>query len=388
MMPTMPGRAQEPLFSGQPPRKIAIFRALQLGDMLCVVPALRALRAAAPLSHIVLIGLPWATTFAKRFSKYIDSLLVFPGFPAFPEQPAHINAIPHFLSEAQRQRFDLALQMHGSGSLSNAFAVMVGAERSAGFFVPGQYCPDPNTYLPWEEREHEVLRYVRLMRHLGVRPAGEHLEFPLTEADYRALQRCDIGLPAPGAYVCIHPGARLPSRRWLPQRFAEVADRLAMEGLKIVLTGSADESDVVRAVQKAMRMPALDLTGKTELGTLAALIAQARLLVSNDTGVSHIAAAVATPSVIISCGCDTARWAPLDEARHCVLSADVSCRPCMHQVCPTGHQCADDISVEAVLEMAARALHMTHEMTYATTHDIKHGMQHGHVIAIKTGMHL
>ncbi|HEY0847290.1 MAG TPA: glycosyltransferase family 9 protein [Noviherbaspirillum sp.] len=372
-MKTLAGvqEAAWPIFGGrQPPRKIAIFRALQLGDMLCVVPALRALRQAAPLSQIALIGLPWATTFVKRFSKYVDSLLVFPGFPAFPEQQAHLYAMPNFLAEAQRQRFDLAIQFHGSGSLSNPFVVMLAAERNAGYFVPGQYCPDPQSFIPWMEREHEVLRYLRLLGHLGVRPAGEHLEFPLNDADYRSLQRCQTGLPPPGTYVCIHPGARLPSRRWMPQRFAEVADRLALEGMRIVLTGSADEAEVVREVQRRMRMPALDLCGKTELGALAALIAQARLLVSNDTGVSHIAAALATPSVIVSCGSDIARWAPLDQARHQVLSADVGCRPCMHQVCPTAHECAADISAELVAETAARALDMA-----------------CNVMAIKTGMH-
>ena len=75
--------------------------------------------------------------------------------------------------------------------------------------------------------EHEVRRYLRLMTFLGAAAQGEQLEFPLTDADYRALQRSRAELPAPGSYVCIHPGARLPSRRWLPQRFAEVADGLA-----------------------------------------------------------------------------------------------------------------------------------------------------------------
>ena len=346
------------LFGGtQPPRKIALFRALQLGDMLCAVPALRALRAAAPLSHITLIGLPWATTFVKRFSKYLNNLVVFPGIPAFPEQPAHVNAIPNFLSEAQRQRFDLAIQMHGDGSLSNPLLVLFAAERNAGFHVPGAYCPDPATFVPWDAHEHEVRRLLRLVHHLGVTPQGEHLEFPLTDADYRALQRCQLNLPAPGSYVCIHPGARLASRRWHPQRFAEVADRLAQSGAKIVLTGSPDEAGVVKEVQQAMRMPALDLCGKTDLGALAALLAQARLVVSNDTGISHLAAAVATPSVIVSCGSDPARWAPLDHHRHHVVSADVDCRPCMHASCPSGHACAENIPAEVVTAMATRVLH-------------------------------
>lgn len=344
------------LFGDKPPRKIALFRALQLGDMLCAVPAMRALRAAAPLAQITLVGLPWASSFAKRYSRYIDNLLVFPGFPGLPEQPLHLHSVPHFFAEAQRQRFDLVLQMHGNGSLSNPIAVLFGAEHTAGFYRPGEYCPDPNTFLPWEDRAHEVLRCVQLMEYLGIAPQGDHLEFPLADADYRALQRSHLGLPPPGSYVCVHPGARLPSRRWLPQRFAEVADRLAERGLKIVLTGAPDEVDVVRAVQRAMRMPALDLAGKTELGALAALIAQARLVVSNDTGISHLAAAVATPSVIVSCGSDPQRWAPLDQVRHHVISAAVNCRPCMHWECPTAHECAEDVAADTVAAMATRLL--------------------------------
>jgi ADP-heptose:LPS heptosyltransferase len=339
-----------------PPRKIAVFRALQLGDMLCAVPALRALRAAAPRARITLIGMPWAASFARRFSAYIDDLMVFPGYPGFPEQPADVAAMPHFLAEAQRRRFDLAIQLHGSGTLSNPLMVLFGAERNAGHFSPEQYCPDTLRFRPWVEGEHEVLRFIRLMDFLGVPAQGTHLEFPLSDADYRGLQRSHADLPAPGTYACVHPGARLPSRRWFPERFAEVADRLAASGLRIILTGSADEAPVVSAVRQAMRMPALDLSGKTDLGGLAALLSRAKLVVSNDTGISHVAAAVATPSVIVSCGSDAQRWSPLDGQRHHVLSAPVSCRPCMHLECPIGHPCAAEISAETVAQAAGNIL--------------------------------
>jgi ADP-heptose:LPS heptosyltransferase len=337
-------------------RKIAVFRALQLGDMLCVVPALRALRAAAPQAHITLIGMPWAAGFVKRFSAYIDDLMLFPGHPGFPEQPFNLTAMPHFLSEVQRRRFDLAIQLHGSGGLSNPLIVLFGAESNAGHYAPGQYCPEPDRFRPWIDTEHEVQRFTRLMGFLGIPGQGEHLEFPLTEADYRSLQRSHSDLPAPGTYVCVHPGARLPSRRWLPARFAEVADRLATSGLRVILTGSPDEAEVVGAVRRAMRMPALDLSGKTDLGALAGLIARARLVVSNDTGISHVAAAVATPSVIVSCGSDADRWAPLDHERHHVISASVDCRPCMHVQCPTRHECAEEVSAAVVLQAAERIL--------------------------------
>lgn len=347
------------------PQRIAVLRALQLGDMLCVVPALRALRVAAPRARITLVGLPWAQSFVSRFSKYVDDLLVFPGFPGFPERQLDLAAMPRFIEEAQRRDFDLAIQMHGSGKLSNSVAMLLGAKQTAGFHERGNDCSDPACFIEWDEREHEVLRYLRLMESIGIAPQGEGLEFPLFEADYETLRGSHDLLPAPGSYVCVHPGARLPSRRWLPQRFAEVADRLADSGLQVVLTGSEEERGVVQAVMHFMRAPALDLCGKTNLGGIAALLAQARMVVCNDTGISHVAAAVATPSVIICCGSDPVRWAPLDSARHAVVGAPVACRPCMHFSCPIGHHCATNITADTV---SAIAVHMlaANEITHST----------------------
>src|SRR4051794_29268472 len=93
------------------PRRIAIFRALQLGDLLCTVPALRALRAALPRAEIVLIGLPWAESFISRFDRYLDRFIEFPGYPGLPERPPRVDRIPAFLEAVRREQFDLALQM-------------------------------------------------------------------------------------------------------------------------------------------------------------------------------------------------------------------------------------------------------------------------------------
>jgi ADP-heptose:LPS heptosyltransferase len=122
---------------------------------------------------------------------------------------------------------------------------------------------------------------------------------------------------APGSYVCIHPGARAASRRWPPEEFAAVADRLADEGLRVVLTGSGEEIGLTRGVAAAMRAPAVDTAGRTGLGGMAVLLRGARLVVCNNTGVSHLTAALRTPSVVLfheQAECD--RWAPLDRGRH------------------------------------------------------------------------
>jgi ADP-heptose:LPS heptosyltransferase len=325
--------------------KIAVVRALQLGDLLCAVPALRALDAEFPAARIALVGLPWAREFVERFRRYLDEFIEFPGFPGMPERPCAPEALPPFFEAMKARRFDLALQMHGSGDYMNPLTLMMGARRSAGFFLPDHACPDAQRFAEWREDEHEVLRWLRLLAHIGVPAKGSHLEFPLQPQDWdewRALRLAD--------YVCLHPGSQLPSRRWPAERFASVGDALAKAGWRVVLTGSKAEAPLTRRVAAAMQAPATDLAGRTSLGTLGAVVARARLLVSNDTSVSHIAAAMRTPSVVVACGSDPQRWAPLDRHLHRVIGYEVGCRPCRHASCPIGHPCALGVSAHDVLQ--------------------------------------
>jgi ADP-heptose:LPS heptosyltransferase len=172
------------------PRRVAVFRALQLGDLLCAVPALRALRAALPWAQIVLIGLPWAEAFANRFSQYLDGFREFPGWPGLPERPCELQRIPGFLAAVREERYDLVLQMHGSGGLTNPLTALYGGRVHAGFYNPGDYCPDDTRFLPFPARVPEVWRHLRLLDFLGVPHQGEELEIPLSPEDRR---RCRLG---------------------------------------------------------------------------------------------------------------------------------------------------------------------------------------------------
>lgn len=292
-------------------------RVLHLGDMLCATPALRALRHALPSAKITLMGLPWAELLPKRFPRYIDAFLHMPGYPGFPEQRFQPEAFLSFLEESQHRRFDIAIQMHGDGRNSNALLAMLGARLTFGFYRAGQYCPDPNRFMPYPETIPEPLRLLELMEFLGATPQGEHLEFPLFPEDFTEAE----ALIQPERlsqyrYVCVHPGSREPARRWSPEGFAKVADTLAAEGLTIVLTGSDEDGDATHEVAQMMRAPSIDLCGRTSLGSLGVLLSRSALLVCNDTGVSHMGAALRTPSVIAFVSSDVERWAPLDRERH------------------------------------------------------------------------
>ncbi|HEY0062668.1 MAG TPA: glycosyltransferase family 9 protein [Telluria sp.] len=295
---------------------IAVFRALQIGDMLCAVPALRALRAAMPEARIALVGLPWAAQFVARFSQYVDEFIPFPGHEAFPEQPVRAHELADFYAGMRSRRFDLALQMHGSGEHSNPVTRAFGARRLAGY--GDRTGTHGELFIPFPEAGEEPLRLLELTSHLGAPDCGNHLEFPLTEDDERELGASGLGAGlSKGHYICVHPGARDRDKCWPPIRFAQVADRLASEyGLKVVLTGSANEAPLTAAVASRMRSPAIDAAAPISIGAMAALMRDASLLLCNDTGVSHIAAGLRLNSVVVFSKADITRWAPLDRHRH------------------------------------------------------------------------
>ncbi|MBF1999279.1 MAG: glycosyltransferase family 9 protein [Synechococcales cyanobacterium M58_A2018_015] len=314
--------------------RIAIVRALPgLGDMLCLVPTLRALRAAFPMAEITLIGLPGIKTLMQRFRPYIDGWLEFPGYPGIPEVPLLPSRTMEFLAQVQQTPFDLALQLHGSGSYINSFTLLLGAKQTAGFFPVGQACP-AELFLPYPDQTSEIWRNLRLIEWLGIPLQGDALEFPVYESDRQEacalIQRYGL---QPDRYLCLHPGASISSRRWDAQHFARVGKALATQGWQIVLTGSQSERKLTEAVAQRMTTPSINLAGQTSLGGMAALLSQARLLIANDTGVSHLAAALAVNSVVIFSDSDPQRWGPLDRQRHAVLV-----RPAPDAVLAAAHQ--------------------------------------------------
>ncbi len=342
-----------------PPRSIVVFRALQLGDLLCSMPALRALRATYPAAHIAMVGLPTMEGFTRRYPQWIDEHIAFPGAPGFPEQAEDGVRLPAFVDAMRARAFDLSIQLHGNGGLANHLVASFGAVTMAGFHLPAIFDESASgVFVDWDAEPAEVRRYLALMAALGASDesvADTSIELPIVAAERDEWERLRALHGLDGRYVCIHPGARWSSRRWPLDRFAAVAHEVAARGARIVLTGSGDEREIVGALAERLRgagVAVVDLAGRTSLGALACLLRGARLLVCNDTGISHVAAAVGTPSVVIASGSDVERWAPIDGTLHRVLAHAVPCRPCMHRDCPIDHPCAKGVTVEAVLDTA------------------------------------
>lgn len=302
-------------------RKVIVFRALNLGDLLCAVPAFRALRRGLPRAEITLLGLPWARQFVFRFRRYVDDFVSFPGYPGLPEQPCNESRAGFFFESIRKRKYDLAIQLHGSGEISNRVVASLGARVSAGFYPAAQEPPAGEWYFPYPESLSEIERNLLLMRCLGLPGDDRRLEFAFLPGDARELQRFPKlkGLPAK-TYACIHPGASVREKCWPVEHFAAVAKYLRDQGLIVVVTGSRRESGLAERISAAAGEGCLDAASPDlGLGGLALLIRQSRLLVSNDTGVSHLASALGVPSVVVFTRADPVRWGPPDRTRHRVV---------------------------------------------------------------------
>jgi ADP-heptose:LPS heptosyltransferase len=275
--------------SGHCGRPVAVvLRPLGLGDLLTGVPAMRAIRAAVPDHRLVL-----ATTAAlaplARLIDAVDEVL-----PARELEPLDWTGPPP----------ELAVDLHGKGPASHVIVADLAPDRLLTFDSPGY--PGPT----WYADEHEVHRWCRLVAEgLGV------------AADPDALDLAVPAVPPPlaGAAV-VHPGAAHPGRRWPADRFAAVARHLAGRGHDVRITGGPAEAALAASIAELAGLgEEAVLAGRTSSLELAAVIAAARVVVSGDTGVAHLASAYRRPSVVLFGPVSPALWGPPPRPWHIVL---------------------------------------------------------------------
>ncbi len=301
-------------------RRIGVLRALYLGDLLLAIPALRALRQRFPAAEISLIGLPWSRELLPYISRYVDRFVEFPGYPGIAELPYDSERCADFIATQRTYGYDLVIQMHGNGSVSNGLVTDIAPRLSLGYALPN----DERLALRqlYHTNEHEILRWLKLVECLG---ATSNTRIRLDLSGYDKMQAADLLhqlAPNPGPLIGLHAGAKDPARRWPPKHFAALANGLYLRyGAQLVLTGTADERALTAAIASASHAPLLDLAGCTNIGSFAALLTRLDLLVTNDTGASHLAAAMGTPSVVLFGPTRPAQFAPLDRQRHHVVDA-------------------------------------------------------------------
>jgi ADP-heptose:LPS heptosyltransferase len=152
----------------------------------------------------------------------------------------------------------------------------------------------------WMDDEHEVTRWCRMLAWYDIATDPSDLDLIVPPSDR-----------VPVARTIVHPGAKSGPRRWPAARYAAVAHELSRNGHHVVVTGSADERPLAEAVARDARLPAERvLAGRLDLGDLAALVAHARVVISGDTGIAHLATAYRTPSVVLFGPMPPRLWGP------------------------------------------------------------------------------
>lgn len=338
-----------------PPRKVALLRASRIGDFICATPAFRALRAALPEAEIAMITLPLLRDLVIR-SPHLDRFIAFPGFPGIAEQFFEAKKAVQFFRQMQVERFDLAIQMQGSGVYSNPFMLLLGARYTAGFVRPGDGPGLLDAALAWPERGHEVQRMLSMAAFLGAPAQGEDIEFPLWPEDHAAAEALLAEAERP--LIGLHTAARDATRRWPLERFLAVGRELVQRhGGTIVVLGEKTEHTVGEALaQEVGARHCLNLAGRTSLVESGAVIARLSLLVTNDTGPAHMAYALKTPTVTIFGSMSPEAYGPPMNGPYRALAHEVPCRPCGYTECPIGYICLEGVTVEQVLAAAEEVM--------------------------------
>ena len=330
----------------RPPRKVAVVRACRIGDFVCATPALRALRAALPEAEITMVALPLVSDIVARLP-FVDRFAPFPGYPGIAEQFFDARRVTAFFQTMQAERFDLAIQMQGSGVNSNPFTLMLGACGTAGYVRPGDGPGRLDAALPLPETGHEVGRVLALAEFLGAPSQGLATVFPLWAEDRAAAARL---LAAPPPFIGLHPGARDVTRQWALDRFATAGRTLrARHGGTLVLLGGPDERAAAETVARLAGLPCLNLAGQLTLPVLGAILERLAVFLTNDSGPAHIAYALRCPTVTIFGSADPARYGPPCSGPFRALVEPVACRPCDHSVCPIGAPCLTRVTVDRVV---------------------------------------
>ncbi|MFC0526947.1 glycosyltransferase family 9 protein [Phytohabitans kaempferiae] len=266
---------------------ILVLRALGIGDLVTAVPALRGLRRAFPGETLALAA-PASLSPLVDLVGGVDALVPCAGLA------------PRALPEAA-----WAVNLHGRGPRSHR---LLGRSRPSA--LRAYACPEAEHVdgPEWSDGEHEVRRWCRLLEWYGVPTDPTDLALRAPEPPRREV-------------AVVHPGGTAAARRWPAERFAAVARELAGRGYDVVVTGSAAERPAAGRVAARAGLPGdAVLAGHTELAELAGLVAHARLVVSGDTGVGHLATAYGVPSVVLFGPVTPGQWGPPPErTRHRAL---------------------------------------------------------------------
>lgn len=350
-------------------RRLLVIRLDNLGDVLMTTPAFGALRAAFPQAHITLLTSPSGAMLADHLS-VVDEVVaaMVPWMKGPLGRPAIAPGTFDLVERLRAGRHDAAVIFTTATQSPLPMAMVC---WQAGIPLRLAHCRE-NPYdllshwvsdqeVVQDGMRHEVQRQLDLLGAIGVQAAQKGLVFELRPADHAGAQAHlrRIGLAPGHPFVLVHPGATAPSRRYPAAWFGQAVAGLVHHGLTCVLVGSGADAQQVHEAQAAAGGSGLALLDHLTLGELGALVQQASVLVCNNSGPAHLAAAVGTPVVDLY-ALTNPQHTPWQVPSR-LLYHDVPCRNCLRSVCPQGHHaCLREVAPAAV---AAAVMELLHEQS-------------------------
>jgi lipopolysaccharide heptosyltransferase II len=335
-------------------RRILISRMKFIGDVVLTTPVIRSLRGAFPSAYIAYMADAQASCLLEQ-NPCLDEIIAFDFTrPAWREQLRVASLL-------RRRRFDLAIDLFGNPR-SALLTYLSGAQTRVGLDRPGRGRLFTVRVRDAAGPKTAIAFYMQFLRAIGVPQTSARTEIFLTD-DERAVARRLLAGVIEGSrpVVGLHPGATWPAKRWLPERFAEVAGEVRERlGAEVILTAGPNDQEVVRAVQQGLKTP-LPVFADLPLRGLAALLGQCAAYVANDSGPMHIAVAVDTPTIGIFGPGEENIWFPYaSEDGNVALRHDVPCHPCHLDFCDRKEaafmQCMKGLRREVVVAAIEGAL--------------------------------
>ena len=338
-----------PLPLDAPPQRILIIKPSSLGDVTHALPVLRLVRRKWPAAHISWLVAPFCAGLLQG-NPDLNEIILFDRRhygSAWKSWRAGLDLL-RLHRDLRGRQFDLVIDLQGlfrSGWLSR----ITGAAVRIGFENARELAPLFYTHrVPVPSLEvHAVDRYLSVAAALGCPTGPAEFSFPHTDEDRRCI---DSLIPPGQRYAVLMPGANWETKRWPVENFAALVQPLRDRfGLASVLSGGADVTELARRVPEA-----LSLAGKTSLRQLVALLERADLVIANDSGPMHIAAALGRPLVTIFGPTNPVRTGPYGRPDS-VVRIDIECSPCYSRKC-SHTSCLRKLGAEPVLACAQRQL--------------------------------
>jgi lipopolysaccharide heptosyltransferase II len=349
-------------------QNILCVRLDSIGDVLMTAPAMRALKTSGDIPRRITLMTSAAGAAIAPLIAEIDKVIVYDA-PWLKATAPRLDSQPEFqrIEQLRSAQFDAAVvfTVYSQNPLPSAFLcymadipLRLAHCHENPYQLLTDWIKDPE---PEQMIRHEVQRQLDLVSSVGFQLEDDRmkLQIPAEAVDrvreVLAAQEVDLQQP----WVVIHPGATAPSRRYPPELFAIAARQLVRElGLQVILTGTTPERELVQFIQTEMQAKSISLVDRLDLTEMAALLSIAPLLISNNTGPAHLAAAVGTPVVDLYALTNLQHTPWRVPSR--VLYHDVPCRLCYRSVCPeVHHHCLrlvdpDDV-VKAAIELLSEA---------------------------------